>query len=139
MRRQRWGIGLLAVVLVGGLASSAVADVVTERSGSILVFPKVVADGSRDTIIQITNTSNSMVHAHCFYVNGALTFPDQDPGPSNPAKARAPATPPAGPDSTAPAATRVASASGTTPPCDWMIRIGAAQPSAAIRALSASR
>jgi len=31
----------------------------------------VVFDGSRDTVIQITNTSNSMVHAHCFYVNAA--------------------------------------------------------------------
>jgi hypothetical protein len=66
------------------LSSGAAADVVTEQSASILVFPKVVADGTRDTIIQITNTSNSMVHAHCFYVNGALTFPDQDPGPNNP-------------------------------------------------------
>jgi hypothetical protein len=65
-------------------ATGAGADVTTERSASILVFPKVVVDGSRETIIQITNTSNSMVHAHCFYVNGALTFPEQDPGPNNP-------------------------------------------------------
>jgi hypothetical protein len=69
---------------VAMLASAAFAEVTTERSASILVFPKVIADGTRDTIIQITNTSNSMVHAHCFYVNGALTFPEQDPGPLNP-------------------------------------------------------
>jgi hypothetical protein len=31
----------------------------------------VVWDGTRDTIIQIGNTSNSLVHARCFYVNGA--------------------------------------------------------------------
>jgi hypothetical protein len=49
-----------------------------------LVFPRVIADGTRDTIIQISNTSNSMVHAHCFYVNGELTFPDLPPGPLNP-------------------------------------------------------
>ena len=56
----------------------------TEKSASILVFPKVIANGTRDTVIQITNTSNSMVHAHCFYVNGALTFPEFPPGPQNP-------------------------------------------------------
>jgi hypothetical protein len=48
------------------------AQVTTEKSASILVFPKVIADGTRDTVIQITNTSNSLVNAHCFYVNGAL-------------------------------------------------------------------
>lgn len=84
MRRQRERIGLVVAVLVGVLASGATAEVTTERSASILVFPKVIADGTRDTIIQITNTSNSMVHAHCFYVNGALTFPDLPPGPGNP-------------------------------------------------------
>ena len=47
------------------------ADTTTEQSSSILIFPKVVFDGSRDTVIQISNTSNSMVHAHCFYVNAA--------------------------------------------------------------------
>jgi hypothetical protein len=26
----------------------------------------------RDTVIQISNTSNNMVHAHCFYVNAQL-------------------------------------------------------------------
>ena len=75
MRRQRGRVGLMAAALVGMVASGAAAEVTTELSASILVFPKVVADGTRDTIIQITNTSNSMVHAHCFYVNGALTFP----------------------------------------------------------------
>lgn len=84
MLRQRRRVGLIAAALAGALASGAAADVVTEQSASILVFPKVVADGTRDTIIQITNTSNSMVHAHCFYVNGALTFPDLPPGPGNP-------------------------------------------------------
>jgi len=84
MRRQRGRIGLMAAALVGVMASGAVADVTTERSASILVFPKVIADGTRDTIIQITNTSNSMVHAHCFYVNGALTDVTQPQGPLNP-------------------------------------------------------
>lgn len=73
-----------AVLLLAGWLPAAQAEVVTEQGASILVFPKVVVDGTRDTLIQITNTGNSTVHAHCFYVNGALTFPDLDPGPSNP-------------------------------------------------------
>jgi hypothetical protein len=74
----------MAAALVGLVVGGANAQVTTERSASLLVFPKVISDGTRDTIIQITNTSNSMVHAHCFYVNGALTFPDLPPGPINP-------------------------------------------------------
>jgi hypothetical protein len=77
-------MGLAALVGLGVAANSAAARVTTEQSASILMFPKVVADGSRDTIIQITNTSNNMRHAHCFYVNGALTIPELPPGPNNP-------------------------------------------------------
>jgi len=84
MLRQRGRVGLMAAALVGLVVGGAQAQVTTERSASILVFPRVISDGTRDTIIQITNTSNSMVHAHCFYVNGALTLPDFPPGPTNP-------------------------------------------------------
>lgn len=44
-----------------------------ERPSSVLIFPKVVRQGpsSRQTTIQITNTSNMLVQAHCFYVNGS--------------------------------------------------------------------
>lgn len=84
MLRQRGRVGLMAAALVGLVVGGAQAQVTTERSASILVFPRVISDGTRDTIIQITNTSNSMVHAHCFYVNGALTFPEFPPGPTNP-------------------------------------------------------
>ena len=71
-----WGLcGVLGSVLA--LASVARAEVSTDVSGSVLVFPKVVFDGGsmaddRDTVIQISNTSNNLVHAKCFYVNGAL-------------------------------------------------------------------
>jgi len=56
---------------MGGVASSAHAIVTTERGASILAFPKVLATSTSDTIIQIANTSNNMVHARCFYVNAA--------------------------------------------------------------------
>jgi hypothetical protein len=71
------------------IANPAIAQqgrtvVTTEQSASILVFPKVIADGTRDTIIQITNTSNDTRQAHCFYVNGAPTTPGLPPGLLNP-------------------------------------------------------
>jgi hypothetical protein len=65
-------------VALGMLAAAANAQepcpfgpcqVSTERGVSILAFPKVLASEDADTIIQIANTSNSMVHALCFYVN----------------------------------------------------------------------
>ena len=61
MRRQRGLVGLTglaALVGLGLIARPALAQrktvVTTEQSASILVFPKVIADGTRDTIIQIT-------------------------------------------------------------------------------------
>ena len=86
-----WGLGgVLGSVLA--LASVARAEVSTDISGSVLVYAKVVFDGGnfalgqtnglgapigdesflqRDTVIQLSNTSNNVVHAQCFYVNGA--------------------------------------------------------------------
>ncbi len=87
MRRQRGLVGLTglaALVGLGLIARPTLAAVTTEQSASILVFPKVIADGSRDTVIQITNTSNNMAHAHCFYVDGAPTTPGLPIGPLNP-------------------------------------------------------
>lgn len=81
MRRQRGRVGLMAAALVCLAVGGAQAQLTTERSTSILVFPRVISDGTRDTIIQITNTSNSMVHVHCFYVNGAVTRPEDPPDP----------------------------------------------------------
>ena len=78
-----WG---LCGVLLGVFAFASVmrAEVSTDVSGSVLVYPKVIWTGpstnanidqrrqlERDTVIQISNTSNNMVHAHCFYVNAA--------------------------------------------------------------------
>jgi hypothetical protein len=58
-------LALAAVVLLplAGVAFANVNDISTERSGSIIVFPKVVWDGTRDTIIQIANTGNNLLHA----------------------------------------------------------------------------
>ena len=42
---------------------------------SLIIFPKVIADGTRDTVIQLTNTSNSLVAVRCVYLNGTPTPP----------------------------------------------------------------
>lgn len=75
-----FGLGMLLAipVLFGGQAK---ADVHTDQGGSLILFPKVVADGSRDTIIKITNKSNMQAYAHCFYTN-ALGSCSNAPGDS---------------------------------------------------------
>ncbi len=93
MRMLKWNRGLRVLggvavgVLVLARVASASADVTTEQPGSILVWPKVVWDGNRDTIIQLTNTGNPPVHAHCFYVNAAPSVrPCDPPSSTNPAQ-----------------------------------------------------
>jgi len=69
-RRARFARCLLALALLGWWGGGAArAETTTERSSSILIWPKVVFDEDIDTLIQLSNTTNSMVHAHCFYVN----------------------------------------------------------------------
>jgi len=73
---------LVVATMLLPLASVASAnyatDISTERSGSVLVYPKVIWDGTRDTVIRIANTSNSLVRVHCFYVNGADSCGETD-------------------------------------------------------------
>ena len=75
---------LFVAALCGAAPMQASAQPTTDRPASLIVFPKVIADGTADTIIQIVNVSGSTVHAHCFYVNGAPASPNQPPGPANP-------------------------------------------------------
>jgi len=78
-----WMLGAAAVGL-SVLAGRASATVTTEQSGSIVVFPKVVWDGTRDTIIQLSNTGNPMLHVRCFYINAAPQDPTRPPSITNP-------------------------------------------------------
>ena len=88
MRRTSGAIGRAGGAMILALAVSAAplrAEVTTERSSSILIFPKVLSRTPEvDTIIQISNTSNSMVFARCFYVNAAPRDPTRPPSPVNP-------------------------------------------------------
>lgn len=70
VRAVMFGAALGLCMFVAGAAH---ADVSTERPGSLLIFPKVVREGGRDTVIQITNTSNLVDNVHCFYLDGALS------------------------------------------------------------------
>jgi len=72
--RGLWALGA-AVFGVFSLTRVAVADVTTEQGGSIVVWPKVIWDGQRDTLLQLSNLYNAMVHVHCVYINGAPVNP----------------------------------------------------------------
>src|SRR5512143_1570870 len=76
MQRNRglWTLSatVLGMCVTASVASAAPQDMTTEQSGSVVVYPKVIWDGSRDTIIQIANTGNMPVSAHCFYVDSGI-------------------------------------------------------------------
>jgi len=84
LKRNPWlaSLGVLLVALAV-FARAAWADVTADQSASILIFPKVIADGTRDTLIQISNTTNGVVFAHCIYVDASLETPSLPPGPDN--------------------------------------------------------
>lgn len=69
-----WGLcGVLTGVF--GFALSARAEVTSDTSGSVVVYPKVAySDEGRDTVIQLSNTSNNVVYAWCFYVDARESF-----------------------------------------------------------------
>jgi hypothetical protein len=52
-------------------APGARGDVTSDESGTLIIFPKVVSDGARDTLIQLSNRTNSLVQVHCFYINAS--------------------------------------------------------------------
>jgi len=78
---RRWGgvSFLMGLVLTTLLGKSVPAQVSTDQPGSILVFPKVIADATRDTLIQIVNTGTMAVGLRCVYVNGAGGTCDGNP------------------------------------------------------------
>ena len=80
LERNPWlwglGVGLAVFTLTGAKAGAQPPPVLNISStvpGSLVIFPKLIADGTRDSIVAITNTSNLMVYAHCEYTNGAGT------------------------------------------------------------------
>ena len=84
MLRQRLGLPLVVVAGMCAVARQAGGQATTSQGASVLVFPRIVVDGTWETTIQIGNGANRPVYAHCYYVNGALAIPGQPPGPANP-------------------------------------------------------
>lgn len=85
---QRWGLAVAALV---AFAVSPAHATSTERGSSVVIFPKVLYDpdgviegNPTETLIQIANTSNSLVHAHCYYVNAAPERPSEPVSVDNP-------------------------------------------------------
>jgi hypothetical protein len=81
LKRSPWlsGLGLVLVLALFSLISRpAAADVASDQAGSIVIFPKVIADGTRDTLIALSNTATTMQYAHCFYVNAGGTCERSD-------------------------------------------------------------
>jgi hypothetical protein len=58
------------VLLAGG--TNAQNEFTIERPSSVLIFPKVVNQGDRDTCIQISNSLNTIAHVKCFYTDARL-------------------------------------------------------------------
>lgn len=75
MRTVKWNSFLPCLLALGVMTASARADVTTEKGSSILFFPKLIVAGDFDSVVQITNISNDLVFARCFYVNAQLTTP----------------------------------------------------------------
>jgi hypothetical protein len=73
-----WGVRLrgvlLSAVLLGisvGAARLAAADIASDHPAAILVFPKLLVETSEglDTMVRITNVSDTAINVYCFYVN----------------------------------------------------------------------
>ena len=62
---------LLGAAALVGLVFAPMAQAATysDTGAAVLVWPKIVVDSSRDTVIQLTNQSAQARTAHCFYVN----------------------------------------------------------------------
>lgn len=89
-RVKIWLSVLVSALTLAAWVNSASATS-TERGSSVLIFPKVIFDPTAilgdyptDTLIQISNTSNSLVHAHCHYINAAPGRPDLPVSEENP-------------------------------------------------------
>lgn len=67
----RTALALLVAATAIHTAAPGGAQVATDEPASIVIFPRIIADGTRDTIIQLSNTSNAPVAARCWYVDGA--------------------------------------------------------------------
>ena len=69
--RFRSGLALAALTLTctAWMPHLVAAEVTTDQPGAVLVFPKIIVDGTRDTIIQISNAGGLQARLRCFYTS----------------------------------------------------------------------
>jgi hypothetical protein len=65
-------LNLLGAAAAVGLILSPMAQATTysDTGAAVLVWPKIIVDSSRDTVLELTNQSPQPAAAHCFYING---------------------------------------------------------------------
>lgn len=80
--RARIGVRLLGLTLLGSSIGASVnsparADIASDHPAAILVFPKLLVDTANgiDTVVRISNVSESPLNVYCFYVNATPTCP----------------------------------------------------------------
>ena len=71
-----------AVLAFAGIQAQAQLEISSTRPGTVVLYPKVIADGTRDTILSLTNTTNGMVYVHCEATNG-IGRCENSPDPAN--------------------------------------------------------
>ena len=87
MSWRLFGAGLLALALCVAGRGPARADIASDHPAAILVFPKLLVDtvNGLDTLIRLSNVSDTALDVYCFYVNatpicsatGGSCFPNQ--------------------------------------------------------------
>jgi hypothetical protein len=76
--RSGWRLGALcAAALWCAAAGRAAADIASDHPAAILVFPKLLVEstGGLDTLVRISNVSQSPINVYCFYVNATPECP----------------------------------------------------------------
>jgi hypothetical protein len=65
-------LSLLGAAAAVGLALSPMAQAASysDTGAAVIIYPKIIVDDSRDTVLTITNQASQPTAAHCFYVNG---------------------------------------------------------------------
>jgi hypothetical protein len=81
------GVTLFAVSTAWAGGSAVRADIASDHPAAILVFPKLLVDtvNGLDTLIRLSNVSDTPINVYCFYVNatpvcsipGGSCFPNQ--------------------------------------------------------------
>lgn len=63
---------LLGAAAVVGLVLSPMAKAATysDAGAAVVIWPKIIVDDSRDTVLTLTNQAPQPAAAHCFYING---------------------------------------------------------------------